>query len=303
MSGALKNEPSQAADGHEIELTVRLALAVNEGVSIRSVKTSEGEARALSSDGSGEEPKPCAGASGGIGDGDPGQTGGETTKAGLGDDRSIDADAISVVAGAADGANTAAETLSASDHGKESGPEGPGASAQCNQCTHTGPRHGSEYGPEVLERIKGLTIGFQDLRRDLEARSLERELLPIFRPLFGIVWFLVKTMDERDVGEAPSGDRVILQGVADSLRQLLQFHGIEMFRAKPGDPFDVATMRFLSSAPANPKSAFVVEESCRPGFRLGQRVLECELVKVKLAEGGPEHPSADHHILREHVLT
>ncbi|MCY2953948.1 MAG: hypothetical protein NTU53_18555 [Planctomycetota bacterium] len=221
----------------------------------------------------------------------------------MGDDGSIDAGAISVVAGPADVTNTAAEPLIASDQDKKSGPEGPRASAQCNQCAYTGLQHGSEYGPEVLERIKGLTIGFQELRRDLEARSLERELLPIFRPLFGIVWFLVKTMDERDVGEGPSDDQVILQGVADSLRQLLQFHGIEMFRAKPGDPFDVAAMRFLSSPPANPKSALLVEESCRPGFRLGQRVLECELVKVKLAEGGPENPSADHHILREHVLT
>jgi len=255
---------------------------------------------------------------GGNGDGNFGEAGGEISKACVFRDGTADAGATSVVAGAgdvSDRGNATAESLSASVLGRTSGGDGHIASRECLQRVHAVcGAHGSAVGTateqsfsgcgrEVLDRIKGLTVALQEIRADLEARSLEREQMPIFRALFAIVWFLVKIIDSRDVGEGQSDQNVILQRVADSLCQLLQYHGIEMFRSKPGDPFDVGTMRLLSSVPANPKSALLVEESCRPGFRLGQRVLECELVKVKPAEGAPENPSADHHILREHLMT
>jgi len=175
--------------------------------------------------------------------------------------------------------------------GATGGPVHPGAGV----ALPTGPAKPLEGngGTEVGERIKALTIAVQEIRSDLEARSSERELMPIFRHLIGILWNCWDFLHGRLASEPQTGARVALEGVMEDLRGLLQFHGFEFLCSPHRALFDPVTMRVPAGLPAGVSASALVVANCRrPGFRSGQRVLECELVDVMPAAAGPEKPVA-----------
>ena len=189
----------------------------------------------------------------------------------------------------------------AGDNGKPPGENGAGQRLEAAQAAR--PSEPIDPSGEITQRLQGLTVAVQELRRDLDSHSLEREQMPIFRQQMNIVqtcWGLLDVLTPQERG---SGGWAALEGMMKSLCGLLQFQGVEILHSSPSAVFDLATMRCPGGMPAGASAASLLVARCRrPGFRLGQRILDYEQVDVMPASAGPEaaatHSSSPGDVIR-----
>ncbi|WP_113702086.1 nucleotide exchange factor GrpE [Nonomuraea lactucae] len=138
---------------------------------------------------------------------------------------------------------------------------------------------------EIIDRLHRDN---QELRHGL----LQEALIPVRAGLYRLYDLATREAARLAGGTGDSAHfRALLQAIAGEVGEVLARTGAERLETAPGDPYDQALHRPVTTVPGTPGTVVAV---IADGFRLGDRILRKAEVAVGRPEQAPQVPQAPH---------